>query len=50
LGIEQKIKIRHPYKYKKIESTFEDNYPNVNINIEVKASIDRTYDIVEIHK
>lgn len=50
LSIEQKIKIKHPYKYRKIESTFENNYQNININVEVKASIDRTYDIVEIHK
>lgn len=49
LGIEQKIKLKHPYKYRNIKDTFEKNYRTLDINVKVNASIDRTYDMVKIN-
>lgn len=50
LGIGQKLKIKHPYKYKVVEKSFQNNYKNMKINVRVKANIDRTYDIYQINK
>lgn len=50
LGIGQKLKIKHPYKYKNIENSFENDYKNMKIQVKVKANIDRTYDIYQINK
>lgn len=49
IGIGQKLKIKHPYKYEKIKEDFEDEYKNLQIEVNVKASIDRTYDMVKIN-
>lgn len=49
IGIGQKIKMKHPYKYRKLQDTFEKDYKNIEIEVKVNASIDRTYDMVEIN-
>lgn len=49
VGIGQKIKIRHPYKFRNVKDSFEEDYKNAKINVKVEASIDRTYDVVEIN-
>ena len=49
LGIEQKLKIKHPYKYKNIEKSFDETYKYIDVNIEIDANIDRTYDIYKIN-
>lgn len=49
LGIGQKIKLKHPYKYRNIKNTFEKDYKTLDINVKVNASIDRTYDMVKIN-
>jgi len=49
LGMGQKIKLKHPYKYMNIKDTFKEDYMTLDINVEVNASIDRTYDMVKIN-
>ena len=49
IGIGQKIKLKHPYKYRNIKDTFNKDYKALDINIKVNASIDRTYDMVKIN-
>jgi len=49
IGIGQKIKLKHPYKYRYVEDTFKDDYRKLDITVKVDASIDRTYDMVKIN-
>ena len=41
--------MKHPFKYRKLQDTFEKDYKNIEIEVKVNASIDRTYDMVEIN-
>ena len=50
LNIKQQLKLKHPYKFRKIKSTWEDSYNSLNITVKAESSIDRTYDIVRIRK
>lgn len=49
LNIEGKLKLKHPYKYRKVKDVFK-SYSKINITVEVQSQIERTYDVVKIEK
>ena len=47
LDVAKEIKLSHPYKWQKIEERWNEIYPNLQLNVNVQAEIQRTYDIIE---
>ena len=47
LDVAKEIKVSHPYKWQKIEEKWNEIYPNLQLNVNVQAEIQRTYDIIE---
>lgn len=47
LDVAKEIKLLHPYKWQKIEERWNEIYPNLQLNVNVQAEIQRTYDIIE---
>ena len=49
-GIGEKLKLKHPYKYRKIQDDFKKIYKTLNIKVSVNVDIERTYDTYKINK
>ena len=47
LDVAKEIKVSHPYRWQKIEERWNEIYPNLQLNVNVQAEIQRTYDIIE---
>lgn len=50
LNVEEKLKLKHPYKYLKVKEVFNEKYNTLNISVDVQSQIERTYDMVKIEK
>lgn len=50
LNVEEKLKLKHPYKYLKAKEVFNEKYNTLNISVDVQSQIERTYDVVKIEK
>ena len=46
-GLGDKIKLRHPYKWRKIENKWREIYQEIDIDAAVNANIGRVYDLRE---
>lgn len=49
-SIGEKLSIKHPYKFRKIKNEYAEIYKDLEIKVNVKADIERTYDTYQIHK
>ncbi len=50
LNVEEKLKLKHPYKYLKAKEVFNEKYNTLNISVDVQSQIERTYDVIKIEK
>lgn len=50
IKLEEKFKIRYPYKYRKIEKKFDEIIDNMEIELKVNCNIIRTYDVIMTNK
>lgn len=48
LGIKEKARMKHPYKFKKMESNWNEELCNAEFEVITKCNIDRTYDILAL--
>lgn len=45
IRLKEKLELKHPYKYKKIEDKWSEIFKDLPIEINVKSEIERTYDV-----
>ncbi|MBQ7668596.1 MAG: Ger(x)C family spore germination protein [Clostridia bacterium] len=50
LNFEEKLKIKHPYKYRKIKDNFESIFKTVPIEVVVESKIERSYDFIDFER
>ena len=50
LNFEEKLKIKHPYKYRKIKDNFESIFKTVTIEVVVESKIERSYDFIDFER
>lgn len=47
IGILEKLRLKHPYKYKNIEKNWDEIWKDVNVEVKVESRIKRFYDFIQ---
>jgi len=48
LNIEERLRVKHPYKYEKLKDNWSEIYQNIPIEVTVETRVRRLYDVLEL--